>query len=455
MKPFLSAHIQSQLTDDSTFVQRFQAPSNPCEGNPDCLDVGKFALFKNMRTSLIDPDTPSSAKTKTAPDGTKLNLVFSDEFNTEGRSFYSGDDPYFQAVDIWYGVTMDLEWYDPDAVTTKGGALEITFSPYQTHGLNYRSGMLQSWNKMCFTGGLMEAAISLPGAGDVSGFWPGFWSMGNLGRPGYASTTDGMWPYSYHDKCDVGITANQSSLDGVNNLPGMRLPACTCPGEDHPSPGKSRSAPEIDALEAQNGPLDQKGNVIGQVSQSCQLAPFDVWYQPNVDFLEVYDATISSLNNYKGGPYQQALSVVTNLNNNWYNGKGYAQYGFYYQPGADGQITWQVAEQNTWKLDARAIGPNGNAGQRVIPAEPMSVIMNFGMSSGFAELNLTGLAPLMPAVMRFDYVRIYQASDSTSVTCDPDGYPTSDYIKKHMDAYTNPNKTHWFASPHSFLMRCC
>lgn len=43
----------------------------------------------------------------------------------------------------------------------------------------------------------MEASISLPGAGDTIGFWPGFWSMGNLGRPGYAATTDGLWPYSY------------------------------------------------------------------------------------------------------------------------------------------------------------------------------------------------------------------------------------------------------------------
>lgn len=34
---------------------------------------------------------------------------FSDEFNTDGRTFYDGDDAYFQAMDLWYGVTMDLE----------------------------------------------------------------------------------------------------------------------------------------------------------------------------------------------------------------------------------------------------------------------------------------------------------------------------------------------------------
>ena len=35
--------------------------------------------------------------------------MFSDEFNTDGRTFYEGDDPFFQAVDLWYGVTRDLE----------------------------------------------------------------------------------------------------------------------------------------------------------------------------------------------------------------------------------------------------------------------------------------------------------------------------------------------------------
>lgn len=34
---------------------------------------------------------------------------FSDEFNVPGRTFYDEDDPFFQAVDLWYGVTMDKE----------------------------------------------------------------------------------------------------------------------------------------------------------------------------------------------------------------------------------------------------------------------------------------------------------------------------------------------------------
>lgn len=142
--------------------------------------------------------------------------------------------------------------------------------------------MIQSWNKLCFTGGRLEASISLPGRGDTSGFWPGFWIMGNLARPGYAASTEGMWPYSYDDVCDAGITPNQSSVDGISYLPGMRLPACTCEGEDHPTPGKSRSAPEIDVIEASVHALDSKKQaIVGDVSQSYQIAPFDIWYMPN------------------------------------------------------------------------------------------------------------------------------------------------------------------------------
>lgn len=32
--------------------------------------------------------------------------MFSDEFNKAGRTFKAGDDPYWEAVDLWYGVTQ-------------------------------------------------------------------------------------------------------------------------------------------------------------------------------------------------------------------------------------------------------------------------------------------------------------------------------------------------------------
>lgn len=430
-----------------------------CWSDPDCLS-DSLPLLKNQRTGLIDPDTPESAYTKTDKDGKPMKLVFSDEFNLDGRTFWPNDDPYFEAVNIWYGVTMDLEWYDPDAVTTEDGSLVLKFDAFQSHNLNYRSGMVQSWNKLCFKGGRIEASLSLPGSGQISGFWPGFWAMGNLGRPGFAATTEGMWPYSYHDVCDVGITPNQSSTDGISWLPGMKMPACTCDGEDHPSQGNSRSAPEIDALEATVGYLGTGfEKATGTASQSFQAAPFDIWYEPDYNYMEVYDNEQTEMNAYRGGSYQQAISGLSWLNNDWYNGKAYQTYGWEYKPGPSGDITWFIGDQYSWRMDARSVRPNGNVGQRTVPQEPMSIVMNFGMSDSFTTVLLPNLHEYFPAKMRFDYIRIYQEEASESMTCDPPGYPTTTYIKDHPAPYANPNLTSWsdtvYDWPQNSFMNTC
>ena len=58
---------------------------------------------------LIDRDTPASALTKTSyTSGEELVLVFSDEFNTDGRTFHPGDDPYWEAVDFHYWGTVGI-----------------------------------------------------------------------------------------------------------------------------------------------------------------------------------------------------------------------------------------------------------------------------------------------------------------------------------------------------------
>jgi Beta-glucan synthesis-associated protein SKN1/KRE6/Sbg1 len=44
---------------------------------------------------VIDSDTPASVRTKTSLNGETWKLVFSDEFNKPGRTFYPGDDPFW------------------------------------------------------------------------------------------------------------------------------------------------------------------------------------------------------------------------------------------------------------------------------------------------------------------------------------------------------------------------
>ena len=89
--------------------------------------------------------------------------MFSDEFNAEGRTFYEGDDQFFTAPDLHYDATKDLEWYDPDAVTTANGTLTLRMDAFKNHGLFYRSGMIQSWNQMCFTQGKWNFWQNYPG----------------------------------------------------------------------------------------------------------------------------------------------------------------------------------------------------------------------------------------------------------------------------------------------------
>ena len=119
------------------------------------------SLFR--MANLVDGDTPDDVKTRTGWDGEEYVLVFSDEFNTDNRTFYPNDDPYWEAVNLWYGATRDMEWYDPGQVTTRGGALRIRMENEDSHGLLYKSGMLQSWNKFCFSSGYFEVSVTFPG----------------------------------------------------------------------------------------------------------------------------------------------------------------------------------------------------------------------------------------------------------------------------------------------------
>jgi beta-glucan synthesis-associated protein KRE6 len=103
--------------------------------------------------SPIDPDTPQDVHTsKSVQDGSDYVLVFSDEFNVDGRSFYPGDDAYWEAVNLHYWQTGDKEWYEPGQITTKNGALEITLSKFDdisiNYNLTYRSGMMSTWNNV-------------------------------------------------------------------------------------------------------------------------------------------------------------------------------------------------------------------------------------------------------------------------------------------------------------------
>lgn len=200
-----------------------------------------------------------------------------------------------------------------------------------------------------------------------------------------------------------------------------------------------------------------------------------------IDYVELYDRAVTSMNAYRGGPYQEALSAITNLNNMWYENHAYQSYGFEIQPSSitdpllsssplshilpadhlspDGHVTFFIGHNNasdpadagraTWKVDARALRPNGNVGWRVIPVEPLALIFNVGMSPTFAPPYVAGVKALLPATMRIDYIRIYQDDAGFFngrdmwLSCDPPGYETTRYIARHGDAYGDWKKQRW------------
>ncbi|ORY56798.1 family 16 glycoside hydrolase [Leucosporidium creatinivorum] len=413
---------------------------------------------------LVDKDTPDSARSRVGFDGETYNLVFSDEFNTDGRTFWPGDDPFWEAVDLHYWGTTDYEWYDPDAAITKNGNLEITLSQEPWHNLNFRSAMLQSWNKFCFTGGYIEVRASMPGTPDAMGFWPGAWTMGNLARAGYGATNHGVWPYTYNS-CDVGTMPNQTWANGtgpaaalhsgdrdyggiLSYAPGQRLSACTCPGEDHPGPNVNvgRGAPEIDITESQ---IDWRGT--GSTSQSIQFLPSDAgyaWKNSTPDTV-IFNDNITFQNIWMGSVNQESASVITLTDDTSFDGAGYLSFAFEYDPGSNGEffsllgrITWAVNNAPSWEIHASAIGPNADTqiGQRLISEEPMSIILNLGISNSFQTPQWDKIR--FPGILRIDYVRVYQKGDP-QVGCDPPSHPTSDYINRHLEAYMNPNLTMW------------
>ncbi|KAF8737204.1 Glycoside hydrolase family 16 protein, partial [Rhizoctonia solani] len=412
--------------------------------------------------ALIDKDTPKSAYTHISlEDGSEWDLVFSDEFNTEGRSFYPGDDPYWEAVDLHYWGTNNLEWYSPDQVTTRGGYLNITLEKTPWQRLDYKGGMIASWNKFCFTGGYFVANVSLPGSSKVHGLWPAVWSMGNLGRAGFGASLEGMWPYTY-DTCDVGTLPNQTfpdhtphlaTVDGdkdhgyvLSYLQGQRLSACTCPGESHPGPIRSdgtfvgRAAPEIDVFEA------IINDHVGYVSQSGQWAPFNykyVWKNTTENLHILSEET--EFNTYIGGVFQQCSSGLSKTNQACYEQDGgcFAVYGFEYRPGNDGYILWTNDNEPAWKMYGAGMGPDDNVkiGQRPVPQEPMYMIINLGISPQFGGVDFEHLT--FPATMLVDWVRVYQHKDHHNIGCDPPDFPTRDYINTYIEAYTNPNLTTW------------
>lgn len=121
-------------------------------------------------------------------DGRRLTLIFSDEFNTPNRAFYDGADTRWTAEDRPPVVNDAIHYYNSSQATTRDGVLSIeairkdaNWKEYDNlgreyqHSRFYQSAMVSTWNKFCFSSGMIEISFQLPGDPHRGGLWPAFW----------------------------------------------------------------------------------------------------------------------------------------------------------------------------------------------------------------------------------------------------------------------------------------
>ena len=183
----------------------------------------------------------------------------SDEFNVDNRTFKDGHDPMWTALDKSDDDSSNagggsMQFYNSSAVTTENGFLKISSfiertewtrydhinKEWKQERKNFTSGMVQSWNKFCFTGGIVEVDVIFPGDPFVGGLWPAVWLLGNLGRATYEPSTNNIWPWSY-DKCTRELQDAQT------------ISACNRENHFGMLPNRGRGATEIDIVEVMTG----------------------------------------------------------------------------------------------------------------------------------------------------------------------------------------------------------
>ena len=184
----------------------------------------------------------------------------SDEFNTPNRTFTDGHDGVWTALDKPDDDSSSAgggsqHFYNSSYVTTTDdGMLKIStkigktewrrYDPvnkeYKDEAAYYHSGMVQSWEKFCFTGGIVEIDVILPGDPFIGGLWPAIWMLGNLGRATYEASTNNIWPWSFN-KCDRDLQ------------PAQLISACNEQNHFGMHPFQGRGATEIDLLEVMTG----------------------------------------------------------------------------------------------------------------------------------------------------------------------------------------------------------
>jgi beta-glucanase (GH16 family) len=379
--------------------------------------------------SYLPTEEPTESPTPgnfTPPPPRTYELVFSDEFNTPHRNFADGHDPRWTALEK-NDYTNDAQHYysASNAYTDSRGNLVIKSEAADTNivGFNdvkgkkeqvtkhFRSGMLQTWNKFCFTGGILEAEMSLPGKSHIGGLWPAFWLLGNLARHTYVGSSEHVWPWSSSTCTSKSATAQLvSACDRVQHY-GLHK-------------GVGRGAPEIDVFEVQAG--STKANTpntpffemsVGQpfMSSSYQVAPGRLprpgegwWPAPGQWYDNLTSGMNTSLNIVFYGTYNHfrddtdpasqdywsdAISYNRQLNESYFGNMH--RYRLEWELPADaeesnnytesyGYLRWFLDDEFVLEIKGEGLNTSGTGSE--ISSEPMYLLLNTAISSQWGEM---------------------------------------------------------------------
>eukprot|EP00978_Attheya_sp_CCMP212_P004772 scaffold10482_cov56-Attheya_sp.AAC.2 len=433
----------------------------------------------------VDPDTPKGfhrTKALTDIDKRQYKLVFSDEFEQEGRSFADGEDPKWTAINKNDYTNDALHFYSSDNARVTNGVMNITTEEkvneyrafnektkkFYADKKHIQSGMLQGWNKFCLTGGIVEFRAKLPGDSGTGGLWPALWMLGNLARATYVGSSDFMWPYSYN-QCNEETRMSQE------------INACSKVNHYGMDDGVGRGSPEIDILEGMGGEAGKLPNTHIErpyFSASLQIAPGIRNSRPQLGHLpqkghwythlEYGPVTNASINPFFYGvtlvhkpkeyTYQSdAISANMHISEDYY--KNHHIYRVEWEPsdldGSGGYIKWFADGELVSAIYADSLAISGAQ----IPNEPMYILMNTAVASswGFpapcpegcdcecyecgnpdcACALPQGYCDNFPANFEVDYVRVWQAVNETKHTlgCSTKDRPSELFIKGHSKRY--------------------
>ncbi|KAG7393602.1 hypothetical protein PHYPSEUDO_007439 [Phytophthora pseudosyringae] len=420
--------------------------------------------FTAFQKRWIDPDTDPKFYNISVPKGAfdfggnssfnnEYKLIFSDEFNNSKRTFEAGFDPKWTAIDIRDTTNMGQHYFLPQAVQIDKGNLIITTSkPKKRYrGAKYVSGSVQTWNKFCYTGGYVEVQAVLPGKWGIPGTWPAIWIMGNIGRAPFLRSQDGTWPWSF-DVCAPYVEKVEKVKQKINacgNLTNKHDKA-SYPEMYGMNPFQGRGATEIDVIEAQIRARDEPAFI----STSLQIRPslYDdmrpgsmtlpgpgQWYQG----LKFGDFTrINS--DYYGEMGLDSISALTQLQTDSF--KAYHTYRLDWSPGPEGYIRWWMDNNFLFEIPGSALNKwVGTVPPRLIPVEPSYLILSTAVSEKFSPPCDGQICnSLWPSNFTINYVRVYQGNPNryTSVGCNPEAYPTTEWIYAHPVEYGLP----WYVS---------